>query len=219
MKDKKKIKKDLEETLREKVSPLLEEAIEKNLGISIPKLESDITDQLKKPILDIYVTSDLSFREAKKKFKKEFLKRELKFHKGNISSLAKSLGINRRSIHRTIKDLDIDLDNVRLHPDTKDSYAQNVVDQAIRGSLESYKEIFRPERMESIYQDIPMLSRNIVKSLPQHDFLWKEAEREFEKGFISHALKQSGGSMTKAAVKLEIRLETLLRKLKKLHLK
>jgi len=215
----KKRKKDLEDTIKDKVTPLLEEAIEKNLGVNIPQLESDITDQLKKPILDIYVPGNLSFKEAKKKFKKEFMKRELKFHKGNISSLAKSIGMNRRSIHRTIKDLEIDLEDVRTHPETKAHYAQHVVDQAIRGSLESYKEIFRPEKMKSIYQDIPSLSRNIVKSLPQHNFLWKEAEHEFEKEFISHALKKSGGSLTKAAAKLEIRLETLLRKVKKLHLK
>ena len=51
-------------TIKDKVTPLLEEAIEKNLGVNIPQLESDITDQLKKPILDIYVPGNLSFKEA-----------------------------------------------------------------------------------------------------------------------------------------------------------
>src|SRR3989338_8819645 len=101
--------KDLEETLTEKVSPLLEETMEKNWGITIPKLGSDITDQLKKPQLNIYIPLHSTFSKAKKKFKSEFLKRELQLHQGNISQLAKTLEVDRRSIHRTIRDLEIDV--------------------------------------------------------------------------------------------------------------
>ena len=92
-------KKDLEATLKEKVTPLLEDSIERNLGITLPQLGSDITDRLVNSHLNIYIHARLPFEKAKKLFKKEFLKRELEFHVGNVSRLAKILGIDRRSLH------------------------------------------------------------------------------------------------------------------------
>ena len=65
-------KKDLEETIKEKVAPLLEEIMEKNLGMHIPKVEQDITDKLANPLANIYVPFELPFQLAKQKFKKEF---------------------------------------------------------------------------------------------------------------------------------------------------
>lgn len=212
-------KKDLEETLKEKVAPLLEESMEKHLGVAIPQLESDITDQLKKPILDIYIPKDAKFKDAKKRFKKEFLRRELQLHLGNISHLAKSLGLDRRSIHRTIKDLEIDIDAVRTKPESKENHYRQAVGHALRQTLEPYKDILKDERMEKMYADIPTLSRNIAKSLPHHHLTWKEAEQAFEKEFLTTALKESEGNVAKAAEKIEIRVETLHRKIKKLHLK
>ncbi len=211
-------KKDLETTVKEKVSPLIEESLEETLGVSIPKLESDITDQLSKPILDIYIPSTLKFKDAKKAFKKEFLKRELQLHLGNISHLAKTLDIDRRSIHRTIKDLDINIDSVRLHTQSREQYYQGIVSDTIRVSLEPYKHIIREDKMEKVYLGLPKLSRNIAKSLPPPDFTWKEAEEEFEKEFLARVLKQAG-SVSKAAAKIDIRVETLHRKLNKLGLR
>ena len=73
--------KNLEETIKEKVSPLLEEMMEKQWGISIPQIESDISDKLKHPTLKIYVPPNLEFNEAKKFFKKEFVKLINKYKK------------------------------------------------------------------------------------------------------------------------------------------
>lgn len=209
-------KKDLEETIKEKVTPLLEETIEKNLGVKIPKLESDISDQLTKPHFDIYVPLDLNFKEAKKSFQKEFLKRELQLHLGNVSQLAKVLGIDRRSIHRAIKDLNIDVDKVRV--EEPEQY-EKIVDKTIRSTLEQYKEIIHPQKMERMYEEIPKLSRNIVKFLPHKDLKWKQAEREFEKVFLKNALERNDNNFTKTAQEIGIRVETLHRKAKKLGLK
>src|SRR3989344_2750657 len=85
-------KKGLEEAIKDKVAPLLEESMEKQCGITIPKLESELTDKLKHPLLQLYIPSNLSFSAAKELFKSEFLKRELKLHAGNVSQLAKVLG-------------------------------------------------------------------------------------------------------------------------------
>ncbi|MFH1276118.1 MAG: helix-turn-helix domain-containing protein [Candidatus Woesearchaeota archaeon] len=207
-------KKDLEETLKDKVSPLLEETMEKNWGITIPQLETDITDKLKNPQLQIYIPPHFSFSAAKKKFKAEFLKKELRLHLGNISQLAKTLGIDRRSVHRAIKTLDIDMENLRGKEDV-DSREQ-MVDESIRSSLEQYRELIQPQQLQKLYAEVPSLSRNIAKMLPHQDVTWKEAEKDFEKQFLSKSIKENQGNILEAAKKLKIRVETLYRKVKKL---
>ena len=209
-------KKDLEETIKEKVSPMLEETMEKHWGITIPQLGEELSDKLKNPQLNIYVPANLSFSAAKKVFKAELLKRELRLQKGNISQLAKVLGIDRRSVHRVIKRLGIDIDVVREKIQSGENYQQDFVDQALRSTLEQYKEIIQPQKMEKMYQEVGTLSRNIAKVIPHQDVTWKEAEKEFEKQFLGRALKESKGKVGKTADKLKIRVETLHRKIKKL---
>ena len=211
--------KDLEETLKEKVSPLLEETMEKNWGITIPKLGLDITDQLKKPQLNIYIPLHSTFSKAKKKFKSEFLKRELKLHQGNISQLAKTLDVDRRSIHRTIKDLDINLGLVRSKIESKERYQETMIDQMIRSALEHYRDLIQPQQMEKIYEEVPSLSKSIAKFLPSQELTWKEAEQEFEKQFLQHSLEQNQWKVSATAQKVGIRAETLHRKIKKLGLR
>mgnify|MGYP001586641138 CR=1 FL=1 len=211
-------KKNLEEAIKEKVSPLLEETMEKSWGITIPKIETDISDKLKNPQLEIYIPNNLSFSQAKNKFKSEFLKRELLLNQGNVSHLAKLLGIDRRSIHRVIKDLNINIEELRHIKKTKEEYQQGRIDQTIRTTLDQYKEIIQPQQMEKMYQQVSNLSRNIAKFLPLTELNWKEAQQEFEKQFISKSLEKNNGNMTKAADDLKIRIETLYRKVKKIRL-
>ena len=47
----------------------------------------------------------------------------------------------------------------------------------------------------------------------------KEAEQEFEKQYLSKALKEAKGSITKTAKKIGLRYETIIRKMKKLGMK
>ncbi|HLC90575.1 MAG TPA: helix-turn-helix domain-containing protein [Candidatus Nanoarchaeia archaeon] len=209
-------KKDLEETLKGKISPLLEETMEKSWGITIPQLESDITDKLKNPQLQIYVSPHLPFSTAKKKFKSEFLKKELRLHLGNISHLAKTLGIDRRSIHRAIKSLEIDIESARYQEVR--TAKEEEINATIRTSLEQYKEFIQPQQMEKMYAEVPALSRNIAQMLPHTDIGWKEAEKEFEKQFLAKSLKEHGGNVIETAKQLRIRVETLYRKMKKLGL-
>ena len=212
-------KKDLEDTIKEKVSPMLEEMMEKQWGISIPQIESDISDKLKHQTLRIYVPPNLEFNEAKKVFKKEFVKKELKLHKGNISHLAKVLGVDRRSIHRMIKDLGINVERLRKEQESKEEFQKGIIDKTIRSTLEQYKGLIKQQKMEKVYQEVPKLSRNIAKFIPLQEVTWKEAEREFEKQFLRHALEENEGVISKTADKIKIRPETLSRKIKKLGLR
>jgi DNA-binding NtrC family response regulator len=211
-------KKDLEETIKEKVAPLLEETMQKNWGVTIPKVEHDITDQLKEPHLNIYVPMNLTFQQAKKVFKKEFMKNELRIHLGNISELAKSLDIDRRSIHRVINDLGININKLRHQELSQEKYQEQIINKTIKDTLDHYKEIIQETKMEKMYQDIPALSRNIAKFIPHQDMTWKEAEIEFEKQFFAHSLKENNGKISTTAKKIGIRAETLHRKVRKLGL-
>ena len=193
--------------------------MEKNWGITIPQIESDISDKLKNPPINIYVPAHLTFQEAKKVFKAEFIKKELKLHRGNVSQLAKTLNLDRRSIHRVIKDLDIDMELVRHQLSSKEKDQEEIIDQTIRSTLEQYKEVIQPHQLEKMYQEVPSLSRNIAKFIPHPDLTWKEAEYEFEKQFLSHALQDNKGSISKTANKIKLRAETLHRKVKKLGLR
>jgi DNA-binding NtrC family response regulator len=212
-----KSKKDLEATIKEKVAPLLEETLEKNFGVTIPKLESDITDRLSHPVMNVYVPLIASYKEAKKKFKQEFLRRELVLKHGNVSQLAKILGVDRRSVHRAIKEFEIDVDLLRGQEESGEmKYKEQVVGDKIRGALEQYKGIFHPERMEHLYKDVPLLSKHIAQVLPLEQLSWKEAEREFEKQFFRHHVAETNGGLRMTAQKLGLRVETLQRKIKKL---
>src|SRR3989338_374837 len=136
---------DLESAIKEKIYPLLEQTMEKNWGISIPKIETDISDKLKNPQLEVYIPIGVTFEEAKKKFKAEFLKRELMLNQGNVSQLAKLLGIDRRSVHRVIKDLEIKTEDLRSTKRSKEEYQQGFIDQTIRSTLDQYKELIQPQ--------------------------------------------------------------------------
>ncbi|MBI2146688.1 hypothetical protein HYU22_05085 [Candidatus Woesearchaeota archaeon] len=210
---------NLEETIREKVTPLLEETMEKHWGITIPQLETDITDRLKSPQLQVYLPLGLSFPRAKKKFKAEFMKRELQLHRGNVSQLAKVLGLDRRSIHRAIHELDININKMRGGRFSAETYRQTEIDIALRSTLDQYKELIRPQKLESLYQDVPSLSKSIAQILPHWDLTWKAAEREFEKQFLVQALKENSGSISKTAVMIRLRPETVQRKVKRLGLR
>jgi len=212
-------KKDLETALKEKVEPLLEETMERHLGNFIPRIEADITDKLRQPGLNIYIPLHLDFPKAKKIFKKEFFKKEIKANQGNISQLAKTLNIDRRSIHRTIKDLGIKIKELRTKPSEPKKQQEDFIGQQIRTTLGHYEEIIQPKKMEKIYEQVKNLSKNIAKFIPKEEFTWKEAEREFEKQFLYNALQENSWNISQTAKKIKIRTETLHRKIKKFNLK
>ena len=130
--------KNLEEAVKEKITPLLEETMEKSWGITIPKIEEDIADRLLKPQLHVYIASNTTFKKAKQFFKKEFIKNELKLHQGNISHLAKMLRIDRRSVHRAIKDLEINVEELRQQQISPEEWQEEVVAQTIRTKFDPF---------------------------------------------------------------------------------
>jgi DNA-binding NtrC family response regulator len=209
----------LEHVVKEKVEPLLEEAMQRFFGITIKKLEDDITEKLGQNLLiGLVVRIDLPFKEAKRYFKKEFLERSIQTHYGNISEVADVVGLDRRSIHRDLKSLNVDMKKLRERLYKPGYFKQEAVDTMIRKTLNHYKSLIRPEKLELLYNYVPELSQQIVRVLPR-DMKWKKAEQEFEKAYIKAILEMHHGSMTQTARRMGIRYETLLRKIKKLNLR
>ena len=210
-------KTEFEEPVKARVISLLEETLGKNLGVVVPKLEEDITDKLAQSQTAIYIPSGLSFNQAKKKFKEQFLKRELRAHFGNVSVVARVLGIDRRSVHRAIRELKLGVTRVKILPE--ENVFKEEVDRSIRSTLDQYKEIFNPLKMEKLYGDVSSLSKDIAEVIPHRDISWREAEDEFERDFLGQALQRNGFNVSRTAKQLRLRAETVSRKIKRLGLR
>ena len=209
-------KTELEEIVKKRVKPLVEDAMHKFLGITISEIEEDISDKLKTSLLDFEINTKIPFKKAKKAFKKAYLARLLKTYSGNISDIAKASGIDRRSIHRMIIDFKIKIEQFRqqLKPEyVKHAAVQSIVQKA----FDTYKPSINPKKFKDLYEHAPLISRNIVKELPKKPLTFKQAEKEFEKEYLIQALKEHK-TITKTAKKIGLRFETLHRKLKSLNL-
>lgn len=210
----------LEKVLKDKVEPLIEEAMHKFLGVTISELGKDITDKIERnPLISYEINTAIGFKAAKKVFKKEFLTRLLQSNFGNVSAVAKIAGMDRRSVHRAIKEFGIDIKKVRKEMIKTKYYQREAVDAILKDTLDSYKQIIRPGRLERLYKNVDKLSKDIIKQLPPVEMSWEEAEKEFEKRYLEKALEENKGNVSKTARKIGLRYETLHRKLKKLGVK
>ena len=213
-------KETLDKVLKRKVEPLLEESMHKILGVTISEFGKDISDKIEKnPLIAYDIDPAVPFKAAKKLFKKQFLTRMLQTNFGNISAVAKKTGLDRRSVHRAIKELDINIKNIRKEMIKADYYRKEAVGGILKDTLESYKTVIRPGKLEDMYENVDKLSSEIVRELPTIEMAWDDAERMFEKQYFEKALKESKGNVSKTARKIGLRYETLHRKLKKLGLK
>jgi DNA-binding NtrC family response regulator len=210
-------RKSLEKSLKEKIEPMLDESMHDMLGVTINEFGRDITDKIEKsPLIAYDIDTSLSFKAAKKLFKKQFLTRMLQNNYGNISLVAKITGLNRRSIHRAIKELRINVKRTRKEMVKADYYRKEAVDGILKETLDNYRRVIRPSRLEKMYRNVDKISGDIVKELPTIEMTWDDAEREFEKTFIKKALKENKENVSKTAAKIGLRYETLHRKIKKL---
>ncbi|MBS3125359.1 hypothetical protein J4211_03855 [Candidatus Woesearchaeota archaeon] len=210
---------ELEHLVETRVKPLLEEAMHKSLGITIQELQSDISDRLKKSaLLDVPIDTKMRFKEAKRRFKQRYISGLLKQNLGNIETVAKIAAVDRRSIHRIVAQMKLDVKQLREQIDKKDYFKQATVQDIIQGSLETYKSALHPKRYDALYREAPQLSKDILRELPEIPEELKIAEQEFEKVFISRALTENNNNISKTARKIGLRFETLHRKIKKLEL-
>lgn len=211
---------DLEKVIKEKVEPIVNESMQKYLGITIKELPDDISDKIEKnPIISYGISTEFDFKTAKKMFKAEFLKRLLQTHLGNISKVAEITGLDRRTIHRDIKNLNIDIKKIREDLISTQYYQKEAVDNIVRKTLDDYKNIINSEKLKNMYKDVERISDMISNVLPTIEMSWDMAEKAFEKEYIKKSLEESNYNISLTAKKIGIRYETLHRKIKALDIK
>ncbi len=212
-------RKNLEKVMKERVKPFVEGAMHRLMGVTIAEITNDITGKIESnPLLDFKVDTSMGFKKAKKRFKKQYLQKLLQTNLGNISEAAKIADINRRSIHRLVKESRIDVEKIREELARPYEIKKEAVNHIIENVLESYKDIIHPEKLEKMYKNVSDLSKGIVDELPTSTLTLKEAEEEFERQFIIKALSENEWNITKTALKIGLRYETIHRKIKSLGL-
>lgn len=199
---------------------IVDDAIKPVIGVSIDELNKDISEKLEKsPLSSFNIDPDMKFKQAKRRFKQQFLTRLLRSSYGNISMVAKKAGVDRRSIHRIVKEAGIDVDKMREEMIKPYQIRQKAVGSIIESVLEHYKTVIHPERIAEVYKNVDSVSKDILDELPEKQVTLKKAEELFEKEYLRKALEQNLGNITKTAKKIGLRYETLLRKLKTLGLR
>lgn len=213
------MEKSLEKVIKKRIEPIVSEAMHKLLGVKIPELSEEISDKLRaNPLLSYDIDTSVSFKTAKKLFKKEFISRMIQTHFGNVSDVAKKLRTDRRSIHRAIKELDINVEVIRSDLMSKAYFRRENVDKILRGTLDAYKTVLHPEKLENAYEHVSELSEDIVDKIPIAEMSLKDGEREFEILYLRKALEESNWNITNTSKKIKLRYETLIRKIKRLGL-
>ncbi|MCX6708799.1 MAG: hypothetical protein NTW67_04105 [Candidatus Woesearchaeota archaeon] len=208
---------ELEKLVEARIKPLLAEAMQKSLGITVAELEADISDKLKRSaLLEFEVDTKLKFKDAKKKFKREYVAHLLQLNFGNVADVAKIASVDRRSIHRIVAEMKIEVQKFRDMMQKGQYVKQLAVQDIIQESLETYKGALNPRKYEALYREAPVLSKNIIREIPETPKTLKEAEREFETRYFEKALSENNHNISKTARRIGLRFETLHRKLKSL---
>lgn len=203
--------------LEEKVRPIIQQATNKVLGITVPQLTEDISAKLtKSPLLDFPIDTSLKFKLAKKRFKKAYIEKMLEFHLGNITEVAREAETDRRSIHRLILELKINVNKIKEELIRPYDLKVSVFSHAIEDVLDQYKTVLHPLKLEEMYRNVGKMSEDLIKALPEKKLSLKEAEEEFEREYIRKALLEHTGNITHTAKKIGLRFETLHRKMKTL---
>jgi len=202
------------------VEHIVSDAMHKVLGVNISEISKDISSKLEKsPLLDFTVDTKIKFKLAKKRFKQDFLRRLLRTSYGNISLVAKRAGVDRRSIHRIVKESGINVSKIREDMIKPYDVKQKAVGNIIENVIDQYKTVIHPTKIAEVYRNVSGVSKDILEELPEKQLTLKQAEEEFEKAYLAKALVECEGNATKCAKRIGLRYETLLRKLKSLGLR
>ncbi len=205
---------EITDAFQNRIKPIVEQAMHKFLGIKVLEIEADITDKLRQPLFNFEIDIKVPFKDAKKNFKKFFLSRVLEVTLGNISDAAKLTGLERESFHRLINELNIEVKQQKM---PAEYFREMEVKEVIEETLQHYKSSLQQDKFKSLYNQASQLSKEIVRELPV-DWSLDKAEKEFEKRYLRKALEQHK-SIINTAKAIELRPETLHRKLKSLGLK
>ena len=189
-------------------------ATKKLIGVSIKELNETLLDKLGKPLINFTVDTSVPFKQAKRIFKKQFFSQLIETHYGNISEVAEFTDVDRRTIHRIVKELGINVKKLRSELLNPDHYKKMIVGERVKDALDEYKNVIKEETLQKAYDKVTDFSKEILDEIPTKKLTLKEAEDEFEKRYLMKALEENGHNISVTAKKIGIRYETLIRKMK-----
>jgi len=210
----------IDDALESKIKPLLDSAMHQYLGVTVDEIRSDITDKLKTaPFFEFNLHTDKGYKKAKELFRGEFLSRLLRRHLGNVSIAAKIAGLDRRSMHRLVERHRIDVTRFREEMTKRSYLKETAVTQLLEKTIDVYKPVLNKERVETLYGNLPDLSRHIAEALPDREITLDEAENEWERRYLDHQLQRHHWNVSATARAIGLRYETLHRKIKELGIR
>ena len=209
------MRKTLERELHHRVKPVVDEAVKRALGVRIAELSDDLSAKLESPIAGFVVDPAVPFKQAKKQFKREYLRKLLRINYGNISEVARISKLDRRSIHRLVKETGLDVQKIRVDMERSYDVQQQGISHLITDVLDSYKSVLHPAKLTEAYRNVSVMSKDILDHLPEDPISFDAAEEAFEEEYLRKALAANGGNVPLTAKKIGLRYETLHRKGKK----
>jgi DNA-binding NtrC family response regulator len=210
----------IDAVLEKKIKQLVDESSSRYLGVSIDRLSDDLTAKITKAgLVDIEIDGNKSYREAKREFRRALITRMLLLRLGNISEVAKDLDVDRRTIHRLISELGIDVAKIKKELARPYDIRLDDMNTRIEDVLDRYKEIIHPTKLETMYRNVSELSDSILRELPVVAESLKKSEDDFERAYLKRLLDDNRGKSSSTARRIGIRHETLIRKAKELGLR
>lgn len=196
------------------ISSIVEKALRKHTNEEIPDLNYHLSTNLEFRLI-FPINFSNSYKEARKKFLKNYLNDLLVLSLGNISAAAKKAHLHRRHLHRIINELEI---NPLMH--RKDmvkpaEYMKENVHVILEETLSGFGK--ENEKLKEVYSNLEDISEALADSI-EETLPYEEALDLFEKEFLGKALKDNNYNIQKTAENLDISERTLYRKISKLNL-
>ncbi len=196
---------------KEKIKPVVDKALKDSLGITVGEVVNDISTVLAEGDLDFDIDLTTPLKEAKRKFKRDYFIQLLQQTQGNISEASRKAGIDRRTIHRYIEKIEVDLDKIRnqLYQFT-DERKQKHVSDIVERTLKKYDLGSFTDKIEN--RTIATLST----CMPSYHLPVDQALALFEKKYLEKAFETWGPHMKQVADNVGVRPETISVKCKEL---
>ena len=197
---------------------IVEDVFHRYLGISIRELHDDITNRLGDPTIDMIPFEKRDYKEAKSVFLKHFLVRLLNRHRGNVKSASDEARSSRRTLHRMIKNLSIDLSSIRR--ETSYPEYENKIYDTVEKSLKQYEDVLHPKKIDDIYSNMDSISKDIAKgTIDSAKLSMREASDIFDYFFLADKIREAKGNLSRTSKEIGLSYETLYRKLRRLKTK
>ncbi|MBT7903698.1 hypothetical protein HN587_07580 [Candidatus Woesearchaeota archaeon] len=234
-------KAEADQTYESDVGSIIETAVNKVIPFPFQEPKAVLAKGLEDVAYESAKGKPYTLDTARQRFENYFFKDQLRDNYGNISQVARQTGVNRRTIHRKVKEHGLEGfvdayrpqkdDELNLESQTKSLFDEQKVASALKQTLGDYKGSLHPNVYSPIEQNVSGLAKQLTTELNGQNYGitrdekissiysgiqtadFKEAKNQFEKEFIYGTLAETGFDKQKTAEYLDIDLRSLNRKI------